>query len=43
VFAAVRKETGHIKWAFFMIAYTTTLAYVVSLLVFQIGKLFITL
>ncbi|MBN1951492.1 MAG: ferrous iron transport protein B [Bacteroidales bacterium] len=40
VFAAVRKETGNIGWAFLMIGYTTVLAYLVSLMIFQTGKLF---
>lgn len=43
VFAAVKKESGHAGWAFFMIAYTTLLAYILSLAIFQIGKLFVTL
>jgi ferrous iron transport protein B len=32
VVAAVKKETGHWKWALFMIGYTTLLAWIVSFL-----------
>lgn len=39
VFAAVKKETGNIWWAFFMIFYTTALAYLVSLSTYQLGQL----
>ena len=42
VFAAVRKESGSIWWAFFMIIYTTLLAYIVSFIVYQAGTLLIT-
>ncbi len=38
VFAAVKNESGSIGWAFFMIFYTTALAYVVSLTVYQVGN-----
>lgn len=41
VFAAVRKESGSIWWAIFTIFYTTTLAYIISLIVYQLGSLFI--
>ena len=41
VFAAVKKETGNIWWAVFMIFYTTILAYLMSLIVFQVGKIII--
>ena len=41
VFAAVKRESGHILWAVFMVFYTTFLAYVVSLVVFQLGKLIV--
>jgi ferrous iron transport protein B len=39
VVAAVKKETGHWKWALFMIAYTTALAWIVSFVVYQVGNL----
>ena len=39
--AAVKSETGSWKWAAFTACYTTGLAWVVSALVFQIGRLFI--
>ncbi len=35
--AVVRRETGGWSWPIFMIVYMNVLAYVVSLLVFQIG------
>lgn len=38
VFSAVRKESGSWKWPLFMAFYTTATAYLVSLLVFNIGK-----
>jgi ferrous iron transport protein B len=41
VIAAIKKESGGWKWALFAMFYTTGLAYVVSLLVYQIGSLFI--
>ena len=37
--AAIKKETGSVKWAAFAIFYTTTLAWVVSYLVQNIGNL----
>ncbi len=37
VVAAVKKETGHWKWAAFLVGYTTALAWIVSFLTFQIG------
>jgi ferrous iron transport protein B len=40
VVAAIRKESGHTKWAIFVVVYTTGLAYIASLLVFQAGRLF---
>jgi ferrous iron transport protein B len=43
VFAAVKKESGNIWWAVFMVFYTTALAYLVSLTTYQIGRLFINL
>lgn len=39
VIAAIRKEAGG-KWAWFSIIYTTTLAWIVSFCVYQIGSLF---
>lgn len=39
VFAAVRKESGNMKWATFMIFYTTFLAYIVSFVFYQTGML----
>jgi ferrous iron transport protein B len=41
VFAAVKKEAGGIKWAIFVAAYTTTLAWLISFTVYQIGSLII--
>ncbi len=37
--AAIRKESGSWLWALFSAVYTTAVAYVVSLLVYQIGSL----
>lgn len=39
--AITRRETGSHKWAFFQLTYLTILAYIVSLLAYQIGSLFI--
>lgn len=39
VIAAIRKESGHWKWAVFMIFYSTALAWIISFVVFQTGKL----
>src|SRR5205823_8139797 len=36
--AIVRRETGGWKWPLFMLAYMNGLAYIVSLLIFQIGS-----
>lgn len=41
VFAAVKKEAGNVKWAVFLATYTTVLAWLISFLVFQTGKLFL--
>jgi ferrous iron transport protein B len=41
VFAAIRKESGSVWWALFTIFYTTILAYVISLIVYQVGSIFI--
>jgi ferrous iron transport protein B len=39
VIGAIAKESGHWKWSFFMIGYTTTLAWFLAFLVYQIGTL----
>ncbi|MBN2757093.1 MAG: ferrous iron transport protein B [Bacteroidales bacterium] len=39
VIAAVKNETGHWKWAVFMMTYTTILAWILSFAVYQIGNL----
>lgn len=41
VIAAIRRETGSVKWAVFVMSYTTVLAWVLSFLVYNIGSLFI--
>ncbi|MCX7985718.1 MAG: ferrous iron transport protein B [Bacteroidales bacterium] len=41
VMAAISKETGSWKWAFFVIFYTTALAWILSFAVYQIGSLLI--
>jgi ferrous iron transport protein B len=38
--AVIKKETGSWKWALFSIAYTTVLAYLLALLVYQGGRAF---
>jgi ferrous iron transport protein B len=38
--AAIKKESGHWKWALFTVFYTTFLAWMVSFLVYQIGSMF---
>jgi ferrous iron transport protein B len=40
VVATVKKESGHWKWALFLISYTTALAWILSFLVYQIGMFF---
>ena len=40
VFATISKESGSWKWAVFVSIYTTSLAYIMALLTFQIGSLF---
>ncbi len=40
VIGAVAKESGRWKWALFMVAYTTALAWLMSFLVFKIGSIF---
>lgn len=39
VIAAIKKESGSWKWALFTIFYTTSLAWVMSFIVYQTGKL----
>ena len=39
VIAAIKNESGHWKWAAFMVIYTTGLAWIMSFLVFQLGNL----
>ncbi len=39
--AVIKKESGAWKWAIFAMTYTTAIAYVISLLVFQIGSLIV--
>ena len=39
--AAIKQESGSWKWALFAATYTTVLAWIVSFIVFQIGKLFL--
>lgn len=41
VVAAIRKESGNWKYAAFIVIYTTGLAYLASLMVYQIGSLFV--
>lgn len=40
VIAAVRKETNSRLWAFFVVLYTTSLAWGMSFMVYQVGKIF---
>lgn len=40
VVSAISRESGHWKWAMFVVVYTTSLAYLGSLALFQIGSLF---
>jgi ferrous iron transport protein B len=40
VVSAISRESGHWKWAAFVVVYTTTLAYLGSLALFQIGSIF---
>lgn len=41
VIATVNRESGHWKWALFLIIYTTVLAWLVSFAVYQTGLLFL--
>lgn len=38
--AAIKKESGSWKWALFAVVYSTGLAYILALLVYQVGSLF---
>ena len=40
VVAAIKNESGNWKWALFLTVYTTILAYLISLMVFQAGSFF---
>jgi ferrous iron transport protein B len=37
---AIRRETGSVKWMLFSIGYSTTLAWLASFTVYQVGRLF---
>lgn len=41
VVAAIRRESGAVKWAVFIVIYTTLLAYLASLATYQIGSIFL--
>ena len=41
VVGAIAKESGRWRWAIFMVTYTTSLAWVLSFIVYQIGKLWL--
>jgi ferrous iron transport protein B len=41
VVAAIRRESGSWKWATFIVLYTTGIAWLLSLMVYQIGGLFV--
>lgn len=41
VVAAIKRESGATKWAVFVVVYTTALAYLASLITYQLGSLFI--
>ena len=38
--AAIKNETGSWKWAIFAACYTTAVAWIVSAVVYQVGRLF---
>jgi ferrous iron transport protein B len=40
VVAAIRRESGNWKWAAFVVVYTTSIAWLLSFTVFQVGSLF---
>ncbi len=39
VVAAIKNETGRWKWSLFLALYTTSLAYIISLIIYQLGTL----
>jgi ferrous iron transport protein B len=41
VIVAIRKESGSWKWAAFVVFYTTTIAWLLSFTVYQVGRLFL--
>jgi ferrous iron transport protein B len=41
VIVAIRKESGSWKWATFVVFYTTTIAWLLSFTVYQVGRLFL--
>lgn len=41
VVAAIRRESGAVKWAVFIVVYTTVLAYLASLTAYQLGSIFL--
>lgn len=41
VVAAIRRESGAVKWAVFIVSYTTILAYLASFLTYQLGSIFL--
>jgi ferrous iron transport protein B len=41
VIAAIKNESGRIKWAIFTVFYTTTLAWLMAFAVYQIGSIFV--
>ncbi|MFO7873683.1 MAG: ferrous iron transport protein B [Bacteroidales bacterium] len=41
VIATITRESGHWKWGLFTVVYTTLTAWVVSLIVYQVGGLFV--
>jgi ferrous iron transport protein B len=41
VVAAIRRESGSWKWAAFVVVYTTSMAWLLSFTVYQVGNMFI--
>jgi ferrous iron transport protein B len=39
VVAAIKNESGNWRWSLFLVIYTTTLAWIISFIVYQGGKL----
>ncbi|MDZ7838729.1 MAG: nucleoside recognition domain-containing protein [Actinomycetota bacterium] len=37
--AAIKRETGSYRWTFFSIAYSLTVAWVISFIIYQLGLL----